>query len=70
VVSALKPFRRNKIPEDKKIRAVELYLKGLSYRQLARSATQRLGGPKIVERFTGQNSSQLKNREVFWLIKR
>ncbi|WP_175059168.1 IS6 family transposase [Thermococcus sp. 2319x1] len=36
VVSALKPFRRNKIPAEKKIRAVELYLKGLSYRQTAR----------------------------------
>jgi len=36
VVSALKPFRRNKIPAEKKSRAVELYLKGLSYRQVAR----------------------------------
>ena len=36
IVSALKPFRRNKIPVEKKIRAVELYLKGLSYRQVAR----------------------------------
>ncbi|MBP1912036.1 IS6 family transposase [Thermococcus stetteri] len=36
VVSALKPFRRNKIPAEKKIRAVELYLKGLSYRQVSR----------------------------------
>ena len=34
--SALKPFRRNKIPPEKKIRAAELYLKGLSYRQAAR----------------------------------
>ena len=33
VVSALKPFRRNKIPVEKKIKAVELYLRGLSYRQ-------------------------------------
>jgi len=33
--SALKPFRRNKTLE-KKIRAAELYLKGLSYRQAAR----------------------------------
>ncbi|MBP1910774.1 transposase-like protein [Thermococcus stetteri] len=33
VVSALKPFRRNKIPAEKKIRAVEL-LQGLSYRQV------------------------------------
>ena len=32
--SALKPFRRNKTLE-KKIRAAELYLKGLSYRQVA-----------------------------------
>ncbi len=36
VISALKPFRRNKIPPEKKIRAAELYLKGLSYRQAAR----------------------------------
>jgi transposase-like protein len=36
VVSALKPFRRNKIPPEKKIRGVELYLRGLSYRQTAR----------------------------------
>ena len=35
VVSALKPFRRNKIPPEKKIKAVELYLRGLSYRQVA-----------------------------------
>jgi len=35
VVSALKPFRRNKIPPEKKIRAAELYLRGLSYRQVA-----------------------------------
>jgi len=35
VVSALKPFRRNKIPVKKKIRAIELYLKGLSYRQIS-----------------------------------
>ena len=35
VISALKPFRRNKIPPEKKIRAAELYLRGLSYRQVA-----------------------------------
>ena len=35
VVSALKPFRRNKIPPEKKIKAVEIYLRGLSYRQVA-----------------------------------
>lgn len=35
VVSALKPFRRNKIPPEKKIKAAELYLRGLSYRQVA-----------------------------------
>ena len=34
VVSALKPFRRNKIPEEKKIRGISLYLHGLSYRQV------------------------------------
>jgi len=33
--SALKPFRRNKIPPEKKIKAAELYLKGLSYGQVA-----------------------------------
>lgn len=33
MVSALKPFHRNKIPEEKKVRAVELYLKDLSYRK-------------------------------------
>ncbi|MBP1912974.1 transposase-like protein [Thermococcus stetteri] len=32
----LKPFRRNKIPPEKKIRAINLYLHGLSYRQTAR----------------------------------
>ncbi|MBP1913065.1 putative transposase [Thermococcus stetteri] len=31
--SALKPFRRNKIPV---VRAINLYLRGLSYRQAAR----------------------------------
>ncbi|MBP1911650.1 hypothetical protein J2747_000909 [Thermococcus stetteri] len=36
VVSALKPFRRNKVPAEKKIRAINPYLKGLSYRQVAR----------------------------------
>ncbi len=36
MVSVLKSFRRNKIPAEKKIRAVELYLKGLSYRQVER----------------------------------
>ena len=35
VISALKPFRRNKIPPEKKIKAAELYLRGLSYRQIA-----------------------------------
>ncbi|ALV63944.1 Mobile element protein [Thermococcus sp. 2319x1] len=33
--SALKPFRHNKIPAEKKIRAVEL-LQGLSYRQVSK----------------------------------
>ena len=33
--STLKPFRRNKIPPEKKIRAAELYLRGRSYRQVA-----------------------------------
>jgi|Wag4MinimDraft_12_1082652.scaffolds.fasta_scaffold08439_2 hypothetical protein len=32
--SALKPFRRNKIPVEKKIRAVDL--RGLSYRQVGK----------------------------------
>ncbi len=36
LVSALKPFRRNKIPVEKKIQAISLYLQGLSYRQVAR----------------------------------
>ncbi len=34
LISALKPFHRNKIPAEKKIRAVELYLKSLSYQQV------------------------------------
>jgi len=33
VISALKPFLKNKISVEKKIKAAELYLKGLSYRQ-------------------------------------
>ena len=36
MVSALKPFRKNKIPVEKKIKAVELYLRGLSYRQVGK----------------------------------
>jgi len=36
IISTLKPFRRNKIPPEKKIRAINLYLNGLSYRQTAR----------------------------------
>nr|AEP25271.1 transposase type I [Pyrococcus sp. PK 5017] len=36
LISVLKPFRRNKIPPEKKIRAVELYLRGLSYRQVGK----------------------------------
>jgi transposase-like protein len=36
MISVLQPFRRNKIPVEKKIRAIELYLRGLSYRQAGR----------------------------------
>ncbi|ALV62579.1 Mobile element protein [Thermococcus sp. 2319x1] len=36
IVSTLKPFRRNKIPPEKKMRGVELYLRGLGYLQTAR----------------------------------
>lgn len=32
---SLKPFRRNKISPEKKIKAAKLYLKGLSYKQVA-----------------------------------
>jgi len=34
LISALKPFRRNKIPEEKKTKGISLYLHGLSYRQV------------------------------------
>ena len=62
--SALKPFRRNKIPPEKKIRAVELYLRGLSYRQVAEILEISHTIKKTVQKFakTIYQPSQSKNR--------
>jgi len=70
VVSALKPSCRNKIPPEKKIKAVELYPRGLSYRQAAEvlrishttvwETVQKLAKAK----FTSQNFLAVKNIET------